>query len=117
MAGRIKVIDEQPKTLRGSFPTADGRVVLVYDDPILFDDPDYAPGVMGELKKAWRRGDYFECELHDGESFVEQVASMAGYGSPQKAAAAAMRDYWNTEPARPTPSPSVRPGRVRGRLG
>jgi hypothetical protein len=68
--------------------------VVVLADPELIKDDDYAPGVMKSLMKAWENGDYFFVSAYDakGEQ-VQSLGSMAGYGGPEAAAKAFVKDY------------------------
>lgn len=81
--------------LRGVFPFSKNLAVAVFDDGELIEDPNYAPGVFKDLKKAWKQGDYFHVVAYDGDGkATDSVSSMAGYGGPKKAAEAAVRDYF-----------------------
>jgi hypothetical protein len=90
-----RLLSTQPAIVRGVFPVSANRSIIVRNDPELVEDSDYAPGVMESLREAWNNNDYFLVELVDKQGHViESVGSMAGYGSPKKAAAAALKDYW-----------------------
>ena len=92
-----RIIRTQPDTVRGVFPVSGSRSVVVRNDPELFDDDDYAPGVMDDLIEAWENRDYFLVELVDKNGrVIDSIGSMAGYGGPQKAAKVAMREYFST---------------------
>ncbi len=95
-AMKTRIIAERPQTFRTALPFGNDQAVVVFDDNFLYSDPDYAPGVLKSLVKAWDKGDYFMCVLFDakGEQ-VDSVCGMAGYGGPVKAARAAMQDYWD----------------------
>ncbi len=102
---RMHIIAERPQKFRSAF-AFNGRGVVVFDDAVLFGDPDASPGVMKKLVEAWQNDDVFMCVLLDVYGAEEDaVCSMAGYGSPAQAALAAMRDYW-TEAEVETPSES-----------
>jgi hypothetical protein len=79
-------------------PIEGKRALVVSDDPVLVIDPFYDPGAKQALRAAWRRGDYYYVELigHDGK-VIDAVHGMAGYGSPRKAAIAALNDFWGGE--------------------
>ena len=91
----FRTLQTQPDTVRGVFPVSSSRSIVVRNDPELVEDTNYAPGVREALIEAWYNNDYFLVELVDKNgNVIETVSSMAGYGSPRKAALAALRDYF-----------------------
>jgi hypothetical protein len=103
--GQLTVAATQPPTFRGFFRIG-GANLIVRDDPALFDDPNYAPGVFESLQEAWDNGDYFVVDqVDDDGNIVDSLGSMAGYGGPRKAAEAFARDH----------AVKTNPGRTSGR--
>ena len=94
---KYRILETQPAKTRLVLPVSSRLALIVTDDPELIEDPDYAPGVMKDLKKSWRDGDYFTVSAVNSKGeIVDSVSSMAGYGGPRKAAEAALRDYFKS---------------------
>lgn len=100
MGHRIAETQEFVRVSR--YYVAKDRAVLVWIDPELIDDDDYAEGVFESLKEAWDRGDFFFVEyvsVEPGTGAVlhtlASIGGMAGYGGSEAAACAAAHDYFD----------------------
>jgi len=93
----MRILTNQPQVFRYAC-ILDGKIVVVIDDSELIEDEGYAPGVMENLIESFVDRDYFTVLLLDSNGeILDSVGSMAGYGSPEVAAKAAIKDYFNSE--------------------